>query len=107
MVTTPSSSSDHPPYYVIFDVDIWDMERYGTYMARVRPALEAAGGRYLVRGGVMTTYEGDWQPHRLVVLEFPSQEAWESFYRGSEYAEMKAIRDATSRGNMVGVEGFA
>ena len=37
--------------YLIFDVEIHDMARYQEYMARVKPALEAAGARYLARGG--------------------------------------------------------
>ena len=44
------------PYYVILDVAIHDVATYLTYMDRVTPALEAAGGRYLSRGGALTTY---------------------------------------------------
>jgi uncharacterized protein (DUF1330 family) len=44
------------PYYVVVDVEIRDMARYGTYLEQVRPALEAAGGRYLVRGGAHQVY---------------------------------------------------
>lgn len=39
------------PAYVIFDVDIRDMAQYQTFMAGVKPAVEAAGGRYLARSG--------------------------------------------------------
>ena len=39
---------------LIFDVQIRDVPRYLTYMEKVRPALEAAGGRYLARGGAYT-----------------------------------------------------
>jgi len=94
------------PYYIILDVAIRDVERYLTYMARVTPALEAAGGRYLARGGALTTYEGDWHPPRIVLLEFPSQQAWESFYYGTEYEGIKPIRDEVSTGRMIGVEGL-
>ena len=106
-VSQITSSGSSGRYYVFFDVDIWDGERYQRYMERVRPALEAAGGRYLVRGGDLTVYEGNWTPSRLVFLEFPSQEAWESFYYGPEYAEIKPVRDEVSSGRMVGVEGLA
>jgi len=37
--------------YVIFDVEIRDLPRYQEYMLKVKPLIEAAGGRYLVRGG--------------------------------------------------------
>jgi uncharacterized protein (DUF1330 family) len=94
-------------YYVVIDVDIRDVDRYVTYMEKVRPALEAAGGRYLARGGAHAVYEGDWQPARLVLLEFPSQAAWESFYFGAAYEGIKPIRDETSTADMVGFEGLA
>ncbi len=93
-------------YYVVVDVNIRDVPRYVTYMERVRPALEAAGGRYLARGGAYTVYEGQWEPARLVLLEFPSQQAWESFYHGEAYEGIKTIRDETSTADMVGFEGL-
>ena len=58
--------------YVIFDVEIKDAARYQEFMSGVKPALEAAGARYLARGGAHKVYEGDWEPRRIVLLEFPS-----------------------------------
>jgi hypothetical protein len=46
--------------YVIFDVEIRDMERYQAFMKGVKSALDAAGARYLARGGAHKVYEGDW-----------------------------------------------
>jgi 2-dehydropantoate 2-reductase len=57
--------------YVIFDVEIRDLERYQTFMQGVKPALDAAGARYLARGGAHQVHEGDWLPRRIVILEFP------------------------------------
>jgi uncharacterized protein (DUF1330 family) len=68
--------------YVIFDVDITDMTRYQEFMSGVKPALEGAGARYLARGGPHKVHEGDWQPRRIVLLEFASVAAWETFYNG-------------------------
>jgi len=92
--------------YAIFDVEIYDMKRYGEYMSKVQPALEAAGGRYLARGGEHKVYEGDWLPRRLVLVEFPSVADMESFYYGSVYGEFKSLRDDCSSGRLVGVEGM-
>ena len=88
-------------YYVILDMAIHDVDRYLTYMNQVAPALEAAGGRYLARGGTLTTYEGDWHPPRIVLIEFPSQQAWESFYYGPDYEGIRSIRDEVSTGRLV------
>ena len=92
--------------YVIFDVEIRDMTGYQAFMKRVKPALDAAGARYLARGGPHKVYEGDWQPRRIVVLEFPSVAAWEAFYNGPDYQGLKAIRDEVSSARLVSVEGL-
>jgi uncharacterized protein (DUF1330 family) len=39
------------PAYVIFDVEIRDMNQYQEFMKGVKPAVEEAGGKYLARGG--------------------------------------------------------
>ena len=59
--------------YLIFDVEIFDMPRYPEFMQGVKPALEAAGAKYLARAGALKVYEGDWEPWRIVILEFPSR----------------------------------
>ncbi len=92
--------------YVIFDVEIRDMERYRNFMEQVKPALEAVAARYLVRGGSHTVYEGDWAPRRIVILEFPSVEVWERFYNGPVYQGLKGIRDECSSARLVCVEGL-
>jgi uncharacterized protein (DUF1330 family) len=92
--------------YVIFDVEITDPQRYQEFMSRVKPALEAAGARYLARGGPHKVHEGDWEPRRIVLLEFPSIAAWESFYNGATYQGLKAVRDACSSARLVSVEGI-
>lgn len=91
--------------YLIFDVDIRDMEQYQKYMTAVKPAIEAAGGKYLVRGGAFKVYEGDWQPRRLVLFEFASMQVIDAFFSGPVYAGIKPLRDACSSGRAVAVEG--
>jgi uncharacterized protein (DUF1330 family) len=91
--------------YVIFDVDIRDPGRYQEFMNGVKPALEKAGAKYLVRGGAHKVHEGDWTPRRIVLLEFPSLQAWEEFYNGPVYRGLKEIRDSCSSARLVSVAG--
>jgi len=93
--------------YVIFDVNIRDANQYQEYMKQVKPAIEKAGGRYLARGGAHKVYEGDWTPRRIVLVEFPSAAAIESFYNGPVYQGLKAIRDECSSARVVSVDGLA
>jgi uncharacterized protein (DUF1330 family) len=92
--------------YVIFDVEIRDMARYQEFMNGVKPALEAAGARYLVRGGPHKVHEGDWEPRRIVLIEFPSEQAWDEFYNGPVYQGLKSIRDEVSSARLVSVAGL-
>lgn len=94
------------PAYVIFDVQIDDVDQYQEFMRGVSSALEAAGAKYLARGGAHKVYEGDWEPRRIVLLEFPSVAHWETFYNGPTYQGLKAVRDACSSARLVGVEGL-
>ena len=91
---------------VIIDVEIRDLDRYQDFMNQVKPALAAAGAKYLTRGGEHRLYEGDWTPRRIVILEFPSIEAWEGFYNGPVYQGLKVVRDECSSARLVAVQGI-
>jgi uncharacterized protein (DUF1330 family) len=92
--------------FVIFDVEIRDAARYQDFMRQVKPALDDAGATCLARGGALSVYEGDWAPRRVVILQFPSVAAWETFYNGPVYQGLKQIRDECSSARLVCVEGL-
>lgn len=93
------------PAYIVVEIEVLDAERYEDYKRMVAPSLAAYDGRFLVRGGRAETLEGDWAPKRLVVLEFPSVERAKEWWSSSEYADAKALRQATARTQMLVVEG--
>ena len=93
------------PAYVVVEVEVNDPVRYEQYKAMVPPSLETYGGRFLVRGGKVETLEGDWSPKRFVMVEFPSAEQAKAWWASGEYAEAKALRQATARTQMIVVEG--
>jgi uncharacterized protein (DUF1330 family) len=97
-----------PVAYLIVEMHITDPERYKQYMAAAPAAVQAAGGEYLVRGGRHEALEGDWQPHRVAMLRFPSYEQAKAFYDGEMYRAARAKRaGCTEYFNMVLVEGVA
>jgi uncharacterized protein (DUF1330 family) len=91
--------------YVIVQVDVKDPVRYEDYKAMVPPSLAKFGGRFLVRGGQTHTMEGTWSPRRLVVVEFPSVEQAKAWWASPEYAEARALRQATSESQLLIAEG--
>ena len=95
-----------PVAYLIVEMHITDPEAYKAYMVAAPAAVKAAGGEYLVRGGRHETLEGDWQPHRVAMLRFPSFQQAKAFYDGQLYTAARAKRKGTTEYfNMVLVEG--
>jgi uncharacterized protein (DUF1330 family) len=95
------------PAYVIADVEVTDAERYGEYSAQVSATLEPFGGRFLVRGGATEDIEGDWQPKRLVIIEFPSMDAAHGWYDSPEYQAILGIRQSGATTRLILAEGAA
>jgi uncharacterized protein (DUF1330 family) len=96
------------PAYLIVEMNITDMEQYKLYMAEAPAVVKSFGGEYLVRGGKLEAFEGDWQPHRMAVLHFPSYEQAKTFYNSAQYAAIRAKRvGATEYFNSVLIEGVA
>jgi uncharacterized protein (DUF1330 family) len=91
--------------YAIVRVTVTDPERYAGYMALSPRAVEANGGRFIVRGGDSEVLEGEAEDRRLVVVEFPSMEAARTFYDSPEYREARAAREGAAEMQMVIVEG--
>jgi len=80
--------------YLMADVLPKDLEAYrasGYLEAAVRTAT-AFGGIYKARGGESTVLEGDWEPERMVIIEFPSMKELLAWYRSPEYQKWVPVR---------------
>ena len=91
--------------YLIGDIEVTDAALYDDYRKQVAATVQKYGGRFVVRGGTVQPLEGGWSPKRLVLLEFPSMEQAQKWYRSDEYAPLIALRQRASRGKLVLVEG--
>ena len=93
--------------YIVLEVAIKDASAYERYKELAAPTVALCGGSYLVRGGVAEALEGDWQPARVVVLEFPSLGRAREWWSSPEYAPAKAIRQQCADTLMLLVPGIA
>ena len=93
------------PAYVIVDVSIHDYEEYEHYKKLTPATIAAFNGKFVVRGGEVTTMEGDWTPERIVVLEFPTREIATAWWHSDIYTEAKRIRQRSAHTKMIIVEG--
>jgi len=95
------------PAYVIVEVEIHNPVEYEEYKKLTPASIAAFDGRFIVRGAKSECLEGDWQPQRIVVLEFPSVERAKEWWHSVEYASAKEIRHRTAKTKMLVVEGYA
>ena len=93
------------PAYVIANVTVKDPARYEEYRRLVTPTVEQFGGRFIARGGHTDVLEGAWAPRRVVIIEFPTLARAKEWWSSPEYAEARAIRQATSEGTLIVIEG--
>ena len=75
--------------------------------AKLTPGIVAKfGGKYLARAGRTVTLEGPPARSRVVVLEFPSVERAEAFYKSPEYIAARKVRAGAAQAQFVVVEGI-
>jgi uncharacterized protein (DUF1330 family) len=93
------------PGYIITNAEVFDADAYGEYGALAPDAIKKYGGEFLTRGGAAEIMEGNWQPHRIVVVKFDSVEDAKAMYNSPEYQAAKVKREGAADFNMIVVEG--
>jgi uncharacterized protein (DUF1330 family) len=77
------------PAYVTALVTVTNRAEILTYAKQVDATVAQHGGRFLVKGGpVAEVFEGDLRPHTVTILEFPTLEKAQAWYRSPEYGNI-------------------
>ena len=92
--------------YVIVEIDIVDRVGYEEYKKQAAATVHNYGGKYIVRGGKSEVLEGDWQPKRIVILQFDSMDRAKEWLNCEEYREPRKLRHKTAHTKMILVEGL-
>jgi uncharacterized protein (DUF1330 family) len=91
--------------FVIAAETVTDEATFFEYRQAVPATLKPFGGKFVTRGGNLKLLEGEWPHPRLVIIEFPSREAAEGWYRSPSYQKIIGLRQNSSFGNLVIAEG--
>jgi uncharacterized protein (DUF1330 family) len=91
--------------YVIVDSSVHNPDHMKAYGAKVGETLKAHGGRPIVAGNAIDVLEGDWNPSRLIILEFADADAARAWYNSPEYQEILPIRLEAANDKLLIVEG--
>ncbi len=106
VISVARQSSAPAKAYIVVQAEVTNPQRYAEY-AKLSPGIIAKyGGKFLARGGKTVTLEGPPAKNRVVVIEFPSLEKAEEFYRSAEYTEAKKLREGAATAQFIAVEGF-
>lgn len=90
--------------FLILDFTILDMEKFAEYIDKIPAFISKHDGKYIVRGVVPTVMEGDWEPERVVVIEFPTKENAQSFLSDPEAQSLFELRHKTTVSKLILVE---
>lgn len=91
--------------YVIAHAEITDEELFADFIARQPASLAAHGGKFVVRTGAVEVVQGDWNPQRIAVMEFPDVEQARAWQASPDYAPLRALLDKCCNVNVIIVEG--
>ena len=77
------------PAYVTALVTVTNLQEILTYAEQVDATVAQYGGRFIVKGGpVAEVLEGDLVPHTVTIIEFPTLERAQAWYRSTEYRKI-------------------
>lgn len=91
--------------YLVLDITIKDFKGFREYIHKIPEFIAKHSGRYIVQGTEPDVMEGDWNPERLVVIEFPSRENAKAFLQDPDAQTLFAIRHKTTTNKLILVDG--
>ena len=92
--------------FLIVDLEVHDPDAYKGYIEKVPHLIRKHNGKYIIRGGKTEVWEGNWHPHRLIMLEFPDREQATAFLEDPDYQPLAVIRRNSTTSNAILVEGY-
>jgi uncharacterized protein (DUF1330 family) len=94
------------PVYLVAEIEIKDLEMYSRYVEKVPEVIERFGGRYLSQGGRVTPMSGNWNPERMILIEFQTLEQLQQCFNSAEYLEVAPFRTQSTVSRSIIVEGL-
>jgi uncharacterized protein (DUF1330 family) len=93
------------PQYFVAQLEVHDPATYALYLEGAGALLAEYEGRVLAVDEHVTVLEGAWPYRRTVLIEFPSADHLDRWYRSPGYQEIAVHRLAAAHGNAVSLTG--
>jgi uncharacterized protein (DUF1330 family) len=95
-----------PAAYSIADIEVIDQDAFKDFAPKAGAVIQAAGGKFLVRGGQVTNVEGD-APKRVVVITFENVDKAQAWQNSAAWKELLPLRAKSQKVRSFIVEGVA
>jgi uncharacterized protein (DUF1330 family) len=97
-----------PPAYTIAQVNVKDPDGYKKdFLPVVMKGIEAAGAKYIVRGGKTESFSGEPPPNRVAVLQFESLDKAKAWWKSPANQEANKIGEKYADFRVYAIEGLA
>ncbi len=96
--------------YIIFDVELTDptfedSTAADDYLKLANESLTPFQSKTIVHAGALEVLEGDWEPERVIVVEFESMEQARQWFMSPAYTKAKDILRRGASSKVILVEG--
>jgi uncharacterized protein (DUF1330 family) len=91
--------------YALAQLTIHDRPRYARYVAKFMEVLARFDGRLLAADEAPEVLEGSWDRDKVVLLSFPSADAFSAWARSEEYQMISRDRVAATEGTVLLIHG--
>ena len=90
--------------YLVANIRVTNQDKFQEFSGMAGPAVKKYGGKVLARGPVADRLEGDVSGI-VMMVEFESKKAANTFYYSEEYQAAKAVREKCSDTDLMIAEG--
>jgi uncharacterized protein (DUF1330 family) len=102
----PPGQPGERPVFLLGGSDVRDAEAMKPYYTGVPPISARYGVQVLVASNQFETLDGRWPHGQIIVLRFPSEDAFKRFWSDPEYLPYKHMREAACDGLHLMVRGL-
>lgn len=92
--------------YLVGTSDVKNPDYLAEYAEKVPPVAAKYGLEALAASGEFNVLGGEWPRQQMVLLKFPSEEKFKSFWSDPDYVPMKELREANTDGDHILFHGL-
>ena len=92
--------------YMIIEIQIKDDKLYAEYVAKVPEVINKYGGKYLARTSQVMPLTGNWNPERIIIIEFETIEHLRKCFGSDKYRQISQLREKSAVGKAIVVDSY-